>query len=195
MRMKWALCLLCATTGLNAVQAGPVRKTGKAEDKAAVQEDLNVLMYGVIQFSESLNYVYERTEAKIAQITGFLQSREGALQTLRTETQQAAEVARQIKVVIQLLQDQMVTQQTQTKMTNDRLAHVEQEDVRLKTKVKSLETYLDSFPASMAELQERVKEHSDVLKGLQLLTQFQKQNMETQNQQLSDLQEMGETTF
>lgn len=73
-------------------------------DKAAPQEEVNVLMFGVIQFSESLNYVYETTEAKIAKISQTLRSHEGTIQKLGRQTEQAAEVEKQIKEVIQLLQ-------------------------------------------------------------------------------------------
>lgn len=104
MKIIWGLCLLCLTGGLRAVHAGPVRKTSKMKDKAAPQEEVNVLMFGVIQFSESLNYVYETTDAKIAKISQTLRGHEGTLQNLGRETEQAAEVEKQIKEVIQLLQ-------------------------------------------------------------------------------------------
>lgn len=104
MKMIWGLCLLCLAAGLREVHAGPVRRTGKMEDKAAPQEEVNVLMFGVIQFSESLNYVYETTEAKIAKISQTLKNHEGTLQKLGRQTEQAAEVERQMKEVIQLLQ-------------------------------------------------------------------------------------------
>lgn len=103
MKVIWGLCLLCLAGGLRAVHAGPVR-TGKMEDKAAPQEEVNVLMFGVIQFSESLNYVYETTEAKIARISRALKIHEGTLQTLGRQTEQAAEVEKHMKEVIQLLQ-------------------------------------------------------------------------------------------
>ncbi|XP_070778884.1 angiopoietin-like protein 8 [Enoplosus armatus] len=164
------------------------------ENKAAPQEEVNVLMFGVIQFSESLNYVYETTEAKIAKISQALKSHEGTLQKLGRQTEQAAQVEKQMKEVMHLLQDQLVKQQTQTKMTKDWLANMEQEEVELKTKVKRLEMYLNnSVPTSIKELQERAEEHSNVLKGLQHLTRFQKENIETQNEQLSKLQKMSET--
>lgn len=73
-------------------------------DKAVPQEEVNVLMFGVIQFSESLNYVYETTDAKIARISQTLKSHEATLQDLGRETEQAAEVEKQIKEVIELLQ-------------------------------------------------------------------------------------------
>ncbi len=104
MKMIWGLCLLCLAAGLRAVHAGPVRKTGKRQDKAVSQEEVNVLMFGVIQFSESLSYVYETTEDKIDKISQTLKSHEGTLQKLGRETEQAAEVERQMKGVIQLLQ-------------------------------------------------------------------------------------------
>ncbi|XP_035852591.1 uncharacterized protein si:dkey-114l24.2 isoform X2 [Sander lucioperca] len=152
MKMTWGLCLLCLAGGLRAVHAGPVRKTGKMADKAVPQEEVNVLMFGVIQFSESLNYIYETTEAKIAKISQTLRSHEGTLQRLGRQTEQAAEVEKQIKEVIQLLQAQMAKQQAQTKTTKDWLASMEQEVVELKTKVKKLEMYLNTN-ISIKELQ------------------------------------------
>lgn len=74
------------------------------DNKAAEQEDVNVLMYGVIQFSHSLNSVYASTEAKIAKISQTLRSHEETLQKLGRDTEQAAEVEKQMKEVIQLLQ-------------------------------------------------------------------------------------------
>ncbi|XP_054464169.1 uncharacterized protein angptl8 [Anoplopoma fimbria] len=190
-KMIWGLCLLCLAASLRAVHAGPVRKTGKMEDKATPKEEINVLMFGVIQFSESLNYVYETTEAKITKISQTLRSHEGTLQKLGRETEQAAEVEKQIKEVIQLLQTQVAKQQAQTKRTKDWLVSMEQEEVELNAKVKKLESYLN-INMSIKELLEKAEEQSNVLKDLQHLTQFQKENIETQNEQLSKLQKMSE---
>lgn len=104
MRTIWSLCLLCLAGAVRSVQAGPVRKAGRTEDRAAPQEEVNVLMFGVIQFSESLKYVYESTEAKISKISQTLSGHEGALQKLGRQTEEAAEVEKQMKEVIQLLQ-------------------------------------------------------------------------------------------
>lgn len=96
--------MLCVAGGLRAAHAGPLPKTGKTQDKAAPQEEVNVLMFGVVQFSESLNYAYETTAAKMAKISKMLKSHEGTLQTLGKQTEQAAEVEKQMKDVIRLLQ-------------------------------------------------------------------------------------------
>lgn len=87
-----------------AIHASPVRKTSKTEYKIVPQEEVNVLMFGVIQFSESLNYAYETTEAKIARIIRSLKNHERTLRKLGKQTEQAAEVERQMKEVLQMLQ-------------------------------------------------------------------------------------------
>lgn len=53
-------------------------------------------------------------------------------------------------------QAQMVKQQAQTKMTNDWLANMEEEEMELKTKVKTMEMYINnSAPSSIKELKVR----------------------------------------
>lgn len=194
--MIWGLRLLCFALSFKAVHLSPIRNTGNIEASAAPQEEVNVLMFGVIQFSESLNYAYETTEAKIAKIIQTLKNHERTLQQLGAQTEQAAEVERQIKDVIRLLQDQMAKQEAQTKMTRDWLARIEEEEEQLRTKVKTLDSYLsNSFPTSIKELQERAEEHSSTLKGLQLLTQFQRESIESQNAQLQKLQKRLPQSF
>lgn len=100
----WSLCLLCLAGCLGLVHAGPIRKTGSTPDKAAPQEEVNVLMFGVIQLSESLNYVFETTEAKMERISRTLKNHEKTLQQLGRQTEEAAEMEQQIKEVVQLLQ-------------------------------------------------------------------------------------------
>ncbi|XP_061761070.1 uncharacterized protein angptl8 [Nerophis ophidion] len=182
----WGLCLLCALAGLTPVHAAPVKTAGRTED-------VNVLMFGVIQFGESLNYVFETTEAKIARIGKTLNGHEGALRRLGEQTERAAEVEKQIKEVIALLQDQISKQQAETKMTEGQLAHIQQEEMALWTKVRRLETYVKSTsPTSIKDLQERTALNASILTGLQHLMQFQKQKMEKHNRQILTLQKMSE---
>ncbi|KAM4535671.1 angiopoietin-like protein 8 [Fundulus diaphanus] len=191
--MIWKLCLLCLAGGLGAVHAGPIRKSGGTADKAAPQEEVNVLMFGVIQLSESLNYVFETTEAKIERISKTLRSHEETLQRLGKQAEQAAEVEQQIKGVVQLLQEQMAKQQTQSQITKDWLNSIEKDEEELKAKVQQLETYINSAaPDTLKELQDKVEEHFQLLRGLQTWTRVQKNDIETQDEQLSKLQKMSE---
>ncbi|KAM6967264.1 uncharacterized protein angptl8 isoform 2-T2 [Tautogolabrus adspersus] len=186
MKMILGLCLLCLAS--RTVHAAPLLKTGKMDDTAAPEGEVEVLMFGVIQFSESLQYVYETTEAKIDKISQKMKSHEQTLKKLGRQTEQAAEVDKQMKEVIQLLQAQMAKQQAETKKTKDWLANMEREEAELRTKVEKLEKHvMNSVPTSVKELQERAEELTDVLRGLQHFTKFQKENIETQNEKLSKL--------
>lgn len=188
MKIIWPLGLLCLAC------AAPVRKNSKTDDKTAPQEEVNVLVFGLIQFSESLNYVYENTEAKIAKISKTLKNHEGILQKLEQETEQVAEAEKDIKQVIQLLQVQMAEQRAQTQMTKDWLASVEQEEEELETKVEKLEMHLNnSEPTSVKELQRRAQEHSEVLRDLKDFIQYQKENIDLQHDQLSNLQKLTDS--
>ncbi|XP_061604809.1 uncharacterized protein angptl8 [Phyllopteryx taeniolatus] len=191
--MIWSLCLLYLAGSLGAVHPGPVKRPQKTANSVAPQEDVNVLMFGVIQLGESLNDLYESTESKLTKILHTLKQREGALMQIGEQTAQAAEVERQIKGVIQLLQDQTFKQEIQTKMREGQLANIEREEAVLQTKVKSLEAYLNgTFPTSIKELQERAALNASILKGLLHLTQFQKQKIDKHAEQLSTLQRMSE---
>lgn len=103
MNLIWSLCLICVAWGLRAARAGPVGNTNK-KNNAAPQEDVNVLMFGVIQFSDSLKYISETTEAKIDRISQTLKKHEGRLQRLGTHAEKTAEIKKQIKADIMLLQ-------------------------------------------------------------------------------------------
>lgn len=103
--MIWSLCLLCLAGGLRAAHANPIRKTGQTAARAAApQEEVNVLMFGVIQLSESLSYAFETTEAKMKKISHTLKAHEDTLQKLGEQTAQAAETEQRIKEDVQLLQ-------------------------------------------------------------------------------------------
>ncbi|MEQ2301865.1 hypothetical protein AMECASPLE_000630 [Ameca splendens] len=163
------------------------------EDKAAPQEEVNVLMFGVIQLSESLNYVFETTEAKIERISKTLKSHEETLQQLGKQTEQVAEVEQQIKEVVQLLQEQMAKQQAQTHITKDWLSSIEKDEEEMKAKVQQLEMYINNAASNtLKELQDKAEDHFQLLRGLQTWNGVQKRNIETQDEQLSKLQKMSE---
>lgn len=102
--MRRTLCLFCVAVCLRGFNTSPVQKPRKTESKAAPLEDVNVLIYGVIQLSESLQYVYDTTEAKIARISQSLKKYEGTLQQLGKVTEQAAEGEKRLKELLDLLQ-------------------------------------------------------------------------------------------
>ncbi|KAM6905568.1 uncharacterized protein angptl8 [Xenentodon cancila] len=189
-KMIWSLFLLCVAGSLRDVHAGPIRNSSKMQDKAALQEEVNVLMYGVIQLSGSLSYVYETTSTKIEKIHQTLKNHEEILQKLEKQAEQAAEVEKEIKEVIHLLQDETTNQQAQTLKSKERLNSIEKDAAELKTNVKRVEMYVNNSVAAIMELQGKAEEHSNILQGLQLLSEFHKEIIESQNEKLSRLEEM-----
>lgn len=96
------LLLLCL-----AAHAGPVtkaRKTEAAAAAAAPQQEVNLLMFGIIQFSQAFKYVHETTEAKMEKIGQILRRQEETLQTLGTQAEQAAEVGKEMEEVLHRIQ-------------------------------------------------------------------------------------------
>lgn len=67
-------------------------------------DDVNVLMYGVLQFSESLHHAYQNTEAKLARITHAITDTERLVQRLGQDTEQTVHSERQIKRRLSVIQ-------------------------------------------------------------------------------------------
>lgn len=103
MNLIWSLCLIGLAGGLKATSAGPVRKTSR-KNNVSPQDEVNVLTFGVIQFGDSLKYISETTKAKIDRISQTLKNHERILGRLGRHTEEAAEMKKQTKAVIMLLQ-------------------------------------------------------------------------------------------
>ena len=103
-RMRVTLCLLCVSACLTSPLAAPLAAPRKAaEAKAAPQDEVSVLMYGVLQFSQSFHEFYQSTEAKFARIAESLRSHELALEGLSQDALEAAGREVQIRGALGLL--------------------------------------------------------------------------------------------
>lgn len=89
----WALC------GCGA-RAAPVAPTGEP----APEEEVNVLMFGVLQFSDSLRHTYQSTEARLARLVRAVRNTETLVRTLDRQTLEAKQAEVQIREGIQRLQ-------------------------------------------------------------------------------------------
>lgn len=67
-------------------------------------DDVNILMYGVVQFSESLHHIYQSTEARLARVIKAVSRTESEVKRLGHDTEEAAQTERQIKEKLQLIQ-------------------------------------------------------------------------------------------
>lgn len=98
--------LLCAATatvwvfGSCGARAAPVAPT----EEPASEEEVNVLMFGVLQFSESLRHTYQNTEARLARLVRAVRNTESLVRTLDRQALEAKQAEAQIREGIQRLQ-------------------------------------------------------------------------------------------
>ncbi|KAL0992884.1 hypothetical protein UPYG_G00100520 [Umbra pygmaea] len=182
-------CLLCVAMCLPGVAACLLHQARTGGN--ASKDEVNVLMYGVLQFSETLHHVYQSTDAKMERINRSMRRQEVGLERLDQEAGHVAEKDRLTRQALGLLQGQMAGLESEAENAKGRLALVEQEQLELKTKVTNLETSIQNYiPTTIQELKEKVSKHSSFLEDLQERTKLQKQSIARQNRKLSKLQNL-----
>ncbi|KAJ3598732.1 hypothetical protein NHX12_000675 [Muraenolepis orangiensis] len=185
-RGPWWWSLLCLSVALRSgSHAVPIRK---GETAAAMKAEVDVVAFGVIQLIDTLGQVNQTLEARMEAVGRSLAAHDRRLRLLGEEAGRAAEAQRHAKEALRQLQVQMARVQAQGRGTRDRLARVQQEDQELWTRVARVERYLDpTLPAHIKQLKEKATEHSNILRMLQLFTKYQRESLQDQNRQLSEL--------
>lgn len=101
--MRAALSLLFVTLCSKGAFTSPL-KTGQAGESLASKDEVNILMYGVLQFSESLHHMYQSTEARLARVMTAVSRTESEVKKLGHDTEEAAQTKQQIKEKLRLIQ-------------------------------------------------------------------------------------------
>lgn len=70
----------------------------------APQQEVNLLAFGLIQFSQALRHVHDTTQAKETEIRQVLQRQEEALEQLGAQTEQAARAEEGMKEALRGIQ-------------------------------------------------------------------------------------------
>ncbi|XP_028679698.1 uncharacterized protein angptl8 isoform X1 [Erpetoichthys calabaricus] len=167
------------------------------EPRTALTEDVNILMYGVLQFSQGLHDVYQSTSSKLTRIWHKLDIndlRVGALQQMLAESQNA-KVALETKVY-QLKQEEMQlsSHTTETKKLFQDMAYNQRV---LQGQVANLEKVLDGMEEvrwqsgrqQIAELKELSETHGLLLQHLQFLLNRQQDQLREQRRKLLRIKE------
>ncbi|TSZ68954.1 Angiopoietin-like protein 8 [Bagarius yarrelli] len=182
-RSPW-VCLCVWVCG---VSSSPVLP--RTEAKVALENDMNVLMYGVLQFSDSLHHMNQNTEAKLARITHAITHTERLVQKLDQDTEETIRSERQIKDRLSIIQAETAALNIQAHQTKRLVYKVEQDDMALKQKLSSLEATLKRFtPDRKQALQATIQKHNTHLHDLMRWTEKQRQQLENQNRQVAELQ-------
>ncbi|XP_035384997.1 uncharacterized protein si:dkey-114l24.2 isoform X2 [Electrophorus electricus] len=167
-------------------------RTWAAPSSPASVGEVNVLMYGVLQFSESLHHVHQSTGDRLSHATRAISRTESLLQRLGHDTEQASRAERHIKEGLSLIQAQLATLETQAQQTRGLVNRVVQEEAEFKDKLANLEARLNSStPSRIRDLKEATQRHSILLGELKSWTEAQRRWLREQNQQLVELQEQS----
>lgn len=165
-------------------RAAPVVPTGEP----APEEEVNVLMFGVLQFSDSLRHTYQSTEARLSRLVRAVRNTETLVRTLDRQALEAKQAEVQIREGIQRLQAQTADLKSTTQQAKGKVEQVQQEELELKMKLNRLESTLTkASPDNVKALKEAVQKHSVLLKDLLVWTKEQKEKLQLQNQQLTQL--------
>ncbi|XP_030236339.1 uncharacterized protein angptl8 [Gadus morhua] len=190
----WHLVCLSAVF-LSGSYAAPVqeRETAAGARAAASKEDVNVLAFGVIQLTDALGRVKEKTGSKMDAIGRSLSVHDDWLSLLLGEARRASSAKRGAKEELHQLQLQMAGVTAQGRETQDTLARVDREVQGLWARVGNVEEYLGEKVANhIKHLQEKTSDHSYVLRLLQHFAKYQEELLDGQNRQLSRLLQMSE---
>lgn len=183
---------VCVCVLASGVSPSPLR--ARRDAPLAKADEVNVLMYGVLQFSESLHHLYQSTEARLARVARAIHQTESVVQRLGHDTQQAIRTEGQIKQGLSLIKEQMEALQAEAQQTRGVVNRVEQEDTELKLKLRELEqnlSILTSPPSRISALRETTQKHTTLLDDLTSWTRQHKQQLENQNLQLLELQKQS----
>ncbi|XP_064171861.1 uncharacterized protein angptl8 [Anguilla rostrata] len=189
--MRAFLPLLCVALWLSGAPGVPLKKQ-KGPGKPASVEDVNVLTYGVLQFSDAIHHVYQDTSRRMTRIDTQLLRQQGALRQLQEEVAQATQTEEEIRKTLSHLQTQTAGLHAQTLQVRTVLQKAEKEQVKLHNQVTGLETSLDSAP-NIRTLKDQALQHSNILKVLEEWIQDEKRALEDQDQQLAHMQNLAES--
>ncbi|KAJ8333088.1 hypothetical protein SKAU_G00419840 [Synaphobranchus kaupii] len=190
--MRGLLPLLCVTLWAAEVPGTPL-KTEEGRSKPAFVEDVNVLMYGVLQFSDAIHHIYQETRGRMSRIHTLLLRQEGELQQLQEEVGQATQKEEEIRTTLSQLQTQTAGLHTHTMEMRTEVQKAEREQVELQNQVISLETSLERPAPNITTLKDLALEHSNILKVLEEWVQEEKRTLKDQDQQLTHMQSLTES--
>ncbi|MGH0189161.1 UNVERIFIED_CONTAM: hypothetical protein FKN15_033877 [Acipenser sinensis] len=193
--LVWVVCL-----GLGApcwaVPVGKWQGVRGGHPQLALEEDVNILMYGVLQFSSGLREMYRGTSSKFTQIFHSLDAFERTLGLLGKSVREAKDAGGELESSVLQLQREETQLKSQSTEINQQFKSLLYDQLVLQNKVTSLEKTLSSLegtklqtqPENVSQLKEQSLKQYKTLQKLMHSVQSQRKQMEQQQLQLSQLE-------
>ncbi|XP_069089442.1 angiopoietin-like protein 8 [Pleurodeles waltl] len=175
----------------------PMMSTLLSSPRPALQEDVNLLVYGVLQLSQALHDTYHNTERRLQRVNSSLSTYNLTLGMLDRETRQIGLDAEQLKTTIKGLQMEEEAIQRQSSNIFKSFGEVLDSHRALEEQVRKLEQHLSrsSRPAVknrssyLSHLKIQTGQQNMTLRTLMDMVKHQQWQMAQQRQQLSQIQE------
>uniref|UniRef100_H3AWM3 Uncharacterized protein n=1 Tax=Latimeria chalumnae TaxID=7897 RepID=H3AWM3_LATCH len=165
-------------------------------------EDVSLLQYGVLQFTQKLHEVYHSTTGKIKGACNSLQIYNLTLQILRRNALHVKEEEQQLQEIVEgLKQVEEEELKNRSSEINSQFKEVLLKQVTLESQVKNMEQTINSIekskltsqPQHVSTLKSYVKQQNTTLQRLLEMLRRQQSQITQQDLQLSRLEEQIET--
>lgn len=174
----------------------PMMSTLLSTPRPALQEDVNLLVYGVLQLSQALHDTYRNTDRRLQRVNSSLSTYNLTLGMLARETRQTGMDAEQLNTTIRGLQMEEEAIQRQSSDIFKSFREALDSHRALEEHVRKLEQNLSGLnrPAArnrssyLSRLKIQTGQQNLTLRALMDMVQHQQWQMSQQKQQLSQIQ-------
>ncbi|XP_038627257.1 angiopoietin-like protein 8 [Tachyglossus aculeatus] len=182
--------LLCLLVAPGLALPLPPWKPGQEPRELALQDEVSILLHGVLQFSQALSSIYKNTDMQMEEVGRSLSLYQQTLALLEQDTQQVKEQKQRLQQTLEGIQEDEEELQLQSVGIVASIREMLEGQQALQSRVKQLEEALGrpgtGRPREDLEaLKERADEQSRIVWSLMGVVQLQQQQMAQQRQRLS----------
>ncbi|XP_073510332.1 angiopoietin-like protein 8 [Phyllobates terribilis] len=157
---------------------------GEEQKMQAMQEDLNVLVYGTLQLGQALRDTYSSTNDKLQRIAGRQGNMEKRIERLQAEVSRARQEARRIGEEVDRLQREEHERRSLSRSAAEDLRDTQREYAVLQRWVQDLEKGVRAKEQLLPDLMERIEQQNLILQVITEETARQKKQMAEQRERL-----------
>ncbi|KAM8973648.1 angiopoietin-like protein 8 [Pelodytes ibericus] len=158
-----------------------------AEGRAALQEEVNVLVYGTLQLGQALSDTYSKTAGKLQRVEGRQNRQEQGLTRMEEEVTRARREARRLDAEVGRLQREEQEIRTLSSTIMGELRDLQRDYDELQRRIRKLEDGVEEKEGDAPALRAQLERHQLILQVVvEAMTQQQAQ-MTKQGTQLNDI--------
>ncbi|KAM4677335.1 angiopoietin-like protein 8 [Discoglossus pictus] len=160
---------------------------GETDERPAVQEEVNVLLYGTLQLSQALADTYQSTTNRVQRAMGRQNRQEWGLERLHEKAVRARKEEQRLRKEVERLQREEREIRTLSSGIEGELRVLQREYRELQRRVHGLEDGVQWQKAGVTALKEQTNHHNLILQVLEDVVTKQQAQMAKQRWQLNHI--------